>query len=61
MKALLRATAFLLAAAASAAQTPFVDGGPDRTDPLSYGVGDAVVWTFHARALPPSAQGRRIG
>ena len=63
MKTLLRATALLLAAAASsaAAQAPFVTGASDRLDPLSYGVGDAVVWTFRARALPPSAQGKSVG
>ena len=59
---LLLLTALLLAAAAArGAGAPWVSGAPDRADPVSYGVGDAVEWTFRADALPPSAAGKKVG
>ena len=36
----------------------WVTGSPDRADPVSYAVGDEVVWTFRAEKVPPSAMMR---
>lgn len=47
--------------AASARGESWVSGAPDRADPVSYAVGDEVVWTFRAKGLPPSAAGRPVG
>lgn len=49
----MKAPLLAAAALAAAAQSAFaVTGGPDRADPVSYAVGDEVVWTFRADAAP---------
>ena len=47
--------------AASARGEAWVSGAPDRADPVSYAVGDEVVWTFRAEKVPPVEAGRAIG
>ena len=53
-------TAVLLLAALARGET-WVSGAPDRADPVSYAVGDEVVWTFRAERIPPAAAGRTLG
>ena len=57
----LRRSAALVLVAALARGEAWVVGAPDRADPVSYAVGDKVVWTFRAERLPPSAAGRTLG
>ena len=46
--------------AALARGETWVSGAPDRADPVSYAVGDEVVWTFRAERLPPAAAGKAL-
>ena len=37
-----------------------VTGGPDRSDPVSYAIGDPVVWTFRFPGAPPAPAGKAV-
>ena len=60
MKTLFRLSAVLVLSAAIARGEGWVSGAPDRADPVSYAVGDEVVWTFRAEKVPPVEAGRAI-
>ena len=60
MKTTFRFSAVLVLLAATARGEGWVSGAPDRADPVSYAVGDEVVWTFRAEKLPPSAEGKKL-
>lgn len=60
MKTVFRLPAAVLLLAALARGETWISGAPDRADPVSYAVGDEVVWTFRAENLPPAAAGKAL-